>query len=62
MKDIKELGNYMLSDLSEGLLSGMDDVLAAGDRYMDEEALKKWFVNDNCKITKKKNNKLLLIN
>lgn len=59
MKDIKELGNYMLSDLSEGLLSGMEDVLAAGDKYMDEEALKKWFVNDNCKITKKKNGYVL---
>ena len=59
MKDIKELGNYMLSDLSEGLLSGMDDVLADGDKYMDEEALKKWFVNDNCKITKKKNGYIL---
>lgn len=59
MKDIKELGNYMLSDLSEGLLSGMDDVLAAGDKYMDEEALKKWFVNDSCKITKKKNGYVL---
>lgn len=59
MKDIKELGNYMLSDLSEGLLSGMDDVLAAGDKYMDEETLKKWFVNDNCKITKKKNGYIL---
>lgn len=59
MKDIKDISNYMLSDLTEGLLSGMDDVLAAGDKYMDEEALKKWFVNDNCKITKKKNGYVL---
>lgn len=59
MKDIKDISNYMLSDLTEGLLSGMDDVLAAGDKYMDEETLKKWFVNDNCKITKKKNGYVL---
>lgn len=59
MKDIKDISNYTLSDLSEGLLSGMDDVLAAGDKYMDEEALKKWFVNDNCKMTKKKNGYVL---
>ena len=59
IKELRELSNYMLSDLSEGLLSGMDDVLAAGDKYMDEETLKKWFVNDNCKITKKKNGYVL---
>lgn len=59
IKTIKDVSKYMLSDLTEGLLSGMDDVLAAGDKYMDEEALKKWFVNDNCKITKKKNGYVL---
>lgn len=59
MKDIKDISNYTLSDLSEGLLAGMDDMLAAGDKYMDEETLKKWFVNDNCKITKKKNGYVL---
>ena len=59
MKDLKEISNYMLSDLSEGLLSGMEETIDAGDRYMDEETIKPWFTNDKCKMTKKKNGYLL---
>lgn len=59
MKDLKEISNYILSDLSEGLLAGMEDTLEAGDRYMDEETIKPWFKNDKCKVTKKKNGYML---
>jgi hypothetical protein len=59
IKELRELSNYMLSDLSEGLLAGMDAAFAEADKYVDEEILKKWFVNDNCKITKKKNGYVL---
>jgi hypothetical protein len=59
MKDLKEISKYALTDLDEGLLAGMDDVLAAGDKYMDEETFKAWFMNDKCKMTKKKNGYVL---
>ena len=59
MKDLKELSNYILSDLSEGLLGDMDDVLDAGDKYVESEELKKFALNDKCKMTKKKNGYLL---
>lgn len=59
MKDLKEISKYALSDLEEGLLSGMEDVLDAGDKYMDETALQSWFMNDKCKITKKKHGYVL---
>lgn len=59
MKDLKEISKYTLSDLEEGLLSGMEDVLDAGDKYMDETALQSWFMNDKCRITKKKNGYVL---
>lgn len=59
MKDIKDIVSYTLSDLSEGLLSGMDAAFATADKFIDEDILKKWFTNDNCKITKKKNGYVL---
>ena len=59
MKDIKDIISYTLSDLSEGLLSGMDAAFATADKFIDEDILKKWFTNDNCKITKKKDGYVL---
>lgn len=59
MKDIKDVSKYALSDLAEGLLAGMEKTIEAGDKYMDEETFKAWFMNDKCKMTKKKNGYVL---
>lgn len=37
----------------------MDAAFATADKFIDEDILKKWFVNDSCKITKKKNGYVL---
>lgn len=59
IKTIKDVSKYMLSDLSEGLLGGMDSAFAEADKFVDEEFFKPWMMNDNCKITKKKNGYVL---
>lgn len=59
IKTIKDVSKYMLSDLTEGLLAGMDTAFAEADKYVDEETFKPWMMNDKCKMTKKKNGYVL---
>lgn len=59
IKTIKDVSKYMLSDLTEGLLAGMDSAFAEADKYVDEETFKPWMMNDKCKMTKKKNGYVL---
>ena len=59
IKSIKDVSKYMLSDLTEGLLGGMDSAFAEADKFVDEEFFKPWMMNDKCKMTKKKNGYVL---
>lgn len=53
---MKNLNKYItdIYDIYEGLLNDMDDIINSGDKYMEEELLKTWAINDDYKIVKTK--------
>lgn len=51
MRDLRDFGKD-LSNLTEGILDDMDDVLDAGDDAVTKMEIEKWFVNKQCKVWK----------
>lgn len=53
MRDLRDFGKD-LSNLTEGILDDMDNVLDAGDDAVTKMEIEKWFVNKQCKVFKTK--------
>ena len=53
---MRNLNKYItdIYDIYESLLADMDDIIDSGDKYIDEELLKNWAINDDYKIVKTK--------
>lgn len=55
MRSLKDLASaFIISDLNEGILDDIEDTIEAGDEFVDNEVMKKWFKNDKCKVFKTK--------
>lgn len=52
MRDLKN--SIYVTDLTEGLLDDMDDIISAGDDHMNKEMFTSWALNAGCKTVKTK--------
>jgi hypothetical protein len=61
MKNIKDYTESII-DLTESLLDDVEDQIRQGDKWAEEEIIKKWMTNDKCKMWKQKKGWLLVGN